>query len=166
MKKMFAFAFCIFAAGSTFGQAPAAQPKAAAPQKTTTAPKSATAPKTTQATKVKKDGPAIGGFILDGRKHPIEDVHAFIYAPDSSIIASGYTDATGHYETNAVLPGTYQVKIVYPTDKAILVSGVIIKKGITPINLTMNAPAADTTMAFANFVPPAPEKKKAPAAKH
>jgi hypothetical protein len=156
MKKMFAFAFCIFAAGSTFGQAPAAQPKAAAPQKTTTAPKSATAPKTTQATKVKKDGPAIGG----------EDVHAFIYAPDSSIIASGYTDATGHYETNAVLPGTYQVKIVYPTDKAILVSGVIIKKGITPINLTMNAPAADTTMAFANFVPPAPETKKAPAAKH
>src|SRR5471030_3127820 len=75
--------------------------------KKTTQTKTKTTTTTTHA-----HGSAIGGFIHDARRHPLTGVEAFIYMADSSIVASGYTDAMGYYETNGVLPGKYDLKIV------------------------------------------------------
>ncbi len=166
MKQLTALAICLFAAGTMSAQNNAAK------QKTTTAPKvpatqtsaatqkgTATKKGATSATKAKKiKGPGVEGFIRDGHKHPLDDVHAFIYGKDSSIAASGFTDATGHYETNAVLPGVYSVKYVYPEAKYILVTGVEIKKGLTLLDISMDPPASDTSVGFTTLMPP-PEKK-------
>lgn len=161
MKQLTALAFCLFAAGTLFAQNNAAQQKNAPPQKSATVTKGA-APQnaaTGRRGALRHDGPAVGGFILDKHRHPIADVQAFIYAKDSSIIASGFTDATGHYETNAVMPGSYVVKIVYPTSKVIMVSGVVIKKGISPLSISADPPAADTSLPYTNFAPIVEKKK-------
>ena len=107
-----------------------------------------------------KNTTAIGGYVRDAHKHPIPGIEAFIYKPDSTIAASGYTDATGYFETNAVMPGKYDLKIVYPSNKNALVSGVIIKKGVTMVSLYMDEPAADTLIAYTDLVPKAVENKK------
>lgn len=155
MKPLFAIIICLLASGTLSAQDKTAQNKTIHPGKGN----SGTASK-----KVKNDGPAVGGYILDAKRHPLPDVQAFIYAPDSSIIASGHTDATGHYETNAVPAGTYTVRIVYTNANKISISGVVIKKGIVPISISVNEPAADTVLPFSNFVPVV-EKKKSGASK-
>ena len=150
MKRLIAATFCLLAAGAVFAQTNTSAPKSATPQNGAAAARKGT---------LKKSGPAVGGFILDARKQPVAGVEAFIYAPDSSIIASGYTDATGHYETNAISGGKYTVKIVYPSYKAIVITGVVIKAGVTPLNITAAEPEADTTLPFTNFIPVAEKKK-------
>ena len=161
MKQLTALAICLFATGIIYAQNTAAPKKTAAQPKpaTTTGSASPTAAVAGKNGKLKNNGPAIGGIIMDGHRHPIADVHAFIYGKDSSIIASGYTDEKGHYETNAVLPGIYQVKMVYPSAKEIRISGVVIKKGITPISITAFEPSADTTLPFTYFVPVTEQSK-------
>jgi hypothetical protein len=101
------------------------------------------------------------GFIRDARNHPLADVQAFVYNPDSSIAASGYTDAKGFFETNAVAPGKYDLKIIYPSGKITMVTGVVIKHGMAMVNITMNEPSADTSIASADIMPKPAEKKKA-----
>ena len=105
-------------------------------------------------------GTAIGGSIRDARYHPLPGVETFIYQADSSIIASGYTDAKGYYETNGVLPGKYDLKIVYPSNKAVIVKGVPVKSGVTQLNLNLNPPDADTTLLYTDLVPKVEPKKK------
>ena len=153
MKQLTALAICLFATGTIFAQNNTAK------QKNTTAPKGASTHSGAKEKKIK--GPGVDGFIRDGHRHAIDDVHAFIYGKDSSIAGSGFTDATGHYETNAVLPGMYSVKFVYPEAKYIMVTGVEIKKGLTPLNISLDPPAGDTTIAYTTLMPPPPEKKTA-----
>jgi len=107
-----------------------------------------------------KNRTAIGGFILDNRRQPIPGVEAFVYRADSTIAASGYTDSMGHYETNAVLPGKYDMKIVYPSDVMASVTGVVVKKGITNISITMASPPQDTLILFYELQPKPVEKPK------
>jgi len=140
MKPVTALAICLFAAGTISAQQTTQK---------SSAPKS----------KSKKEENAVEGTIKDAHRHPIADVQAFIYAKDSSIIASGYTDATGHFETNAVMPGSYTVKVVYPDAKIIMVTGVVIKKGYTPLNISAEPPTADTTLPYTSFMP-LPDKTK------
>lgn len=108
---------------------------------------------------------ALTGVFTDAHNRPIEGVKAFIYQKDSSIIASGFSDASGHYETNSVLKGDYTIKLVYPSAKAMVVSGMPLKPGFNQLNIKSDAPAADTTMQASSFMPKPAEKKKA-ASKH
>lgn len=140
MKRIMATAVCICTLASAFAQ-------------TNTAHKG-----TTPAHKPVR--PLVSGTIRDARYRPIKGAEAFIYQKDSSIIASGYADSMGHYETNAVMPGTYNVKIVYPGAKAIMVTGVVIKAGPTELNLKTAVPDADTSIPYTTLMPQ-PEKKKA-----
>ncbi len=109
---------------------------------------------------------AIGGYFTDMRKHPIRGVQTFIYMSDSTIGASGFTDSTGYYETNNILPGTYDLKIVYPnTSASMRITGVpIIKETITEISFFKGAPpAGDTTFSYSAIEPKPiemPKKKK------
>jgi hypothetical protein len=77
---------------------------------------------------------------------------AFVYKADSTIIASGFTDADGHYETNAVPAGTYFVKLIYPTDKVTMIYGIEVKKS-TELNYAGAPPAEDTMVAYETLVP-------------
>ncbi len=108
----------------------------------------------------------VGGYVRTARYMPMEGIQAFIYLGDSAntIGASGYTDATGYYETNSVAPGKYNVKFVYPNNKSIMVSGVTLKRGITDISLKNDAPTADTGINYLYFAPKPAEKGKAKAA--
>lgn len=140
MKPLVAMAACLLASATAFAQQ-----------------KQAVTPATNQ--RAKK--PAVGGLFLNERKQPVVNVKIFVYAADSSILASGYTDAEGRYETNAALPGKYEVKVVFPNNKNMLVSGVPIKSGITPLSMKGALPASDTTLTYAELMPqPEPKKKK------
>ena len=147
MRQVIVFAVCLFISGTI-----------AAQNKTTTT-KTTKTQTTTKTTKT-VHGSAIGGTIRDGRFHPLTGVEAFIYQADSSIIASGYTDEKGNYETNGVLPGKYDLKIVYPSSRAIIVKGVPVKSGVTQLNLNLNPPDSDTTLLYTNLVPKAEKKEK------
>jgi len=109
---------------------------------------------------------AIGGYFTDMRKRPIRGVQTFIYMPDSTIGASGFTDSTGYYETNNILPGMYDLKIVYPNSSASLrITGVpIIKETITEVSFFKGMPpTADTTFPYSVIEPKPivmPTKKK------
>ena len=146
MRQVIVFTVCLFISGAISAQ-----------NKTTTTKttKTETVTKTTKTV----HGSAIGGFIHDARRHPIVGVEAFIYQADSSIVASGYTDAMGYYETNGVLPGKYDLKIVYPSSKAIIVKGVPIKSGVTQVSLNANPPDTDTTLLYTDLVPKVEKKK-------
>jgi hypothetical protein len=128
-------------------------------QTTTTTVKKTTTT-TTKTTRTAAHGSAVGGYIHDARMHPLAGVQAFIYANDSagSIIASGYTDAMGFYETNGVAPGRYNLKIVYPSTKAVVVKGVPVKGGVTQVILHANPPEADTTLLYTDMVPKVDKK--------
>jgi len=144
MKLITAFTLGLFAATASFAQQKAAD-------------------KTTEAKKADKC--IISGTIRNTRKMPVTGVEAFVYKADSSIVASGSTDATGHFETNSVMPGDYMVKIVFPNRFNMMVTGITIKKpGNTVIDFKGDAPASDTTIAYSVLVPqPAPKtpgKKK------
>jgi len=147
MKHILVLALGLIICGSSFAQ------KTATTQKTMT-------PAEKKAADLRKN--AVGGYIRDSRYRPIEGVEAFIYLGDSAntIIASGYTDATGYFETNSVPSGKYTIKIVYPNYKNILVPGVIMKKGITDITLKCDPPAADTSINYIFFQPKPVEKVK------
>jgi len=132
------------------------------------AQKTASTAKGTSVVKTKapiKKFPTVGGIIRDAHKHPIPGVKAFAYAPDSTISASGYSDSAGHYETNALAPGTYNLKLVYPSDKITRIAGVVVKRGITEININMDEPVEDTTLSWADFAPKVPAKKVKKSAK-
>jgi hypothetical protein len=146
MKKLITLTICLMAAGMAFAQ-----------QSTTTKKKLTPAEQYTAAHKT-----AVGGYIRDARNAPIADVRVFVYRADSSaeIISSGYTDATGYYETNFTYPGKYNLKVVYPEAKSVMVSGVIIKKGITNISLNANPPVADTALPYPNYLPKPVQTKK------
>ena len=99
------------------------------------------------------------GSIRDMRNKPIRGVEAFVYKPDSSIIASGYTDSTGHFETNSVPAGAYFVKLVYPSTKATTIYAITMKNTSMEINLKSNPPEVDTMFAYDLIMPkPAPAK--------
>ena len=108
----------------------------------------------------------VGGYFTDMRKRPIKGVQAFIYLPDSTIGASGFTDSTGYYETNNILPGSYDMKIVYPNTQASLrITGVpIIRETITEISFFKGEPpTADTSFSYSVIEPKPivmPKKKK------
>lgn len=108
------------------------------------------------------DKSVISGTIRDTRKQPVKGVEAFVYKTDSSIIASGITDMTGHFETNGVVPGDYFVKLVYPSVKNVMfITGISIKKpGNTEINYKGDAPVADTAVAYAELMPAAVKDTK------
>ncbi len=145
MKKISAVIIALLVAGVSLSQK-------AATQKTVAT--------TAQKTAVNAHKSAVGGLITDARRRPIIGAEAFIYQADSTIIASGYTDSMGNYETNSVLPGKYDVKIVYPSAKAILVKAVVIKSGVTQISFKADPPAADTTYLYTDLVPKAAPAKK------
>lgn len=124
-----------------------AQPAAKVPAKTSKG-----------ANKVYKN--AVGGVILDVRKQPQVKLQAFLYRNDT-LIGSGYTSADGAFETSTVPPGTYALRIVYPTTgKRITITGVPIKlRTITPVNLQVNQPVEDSTISY-NDIAPKTEVKK------
>jgi len=151
MKQFITFVICILTVGVTFAQ-----------KKKETHPNISIIPQ--KAGVYHKN--AIGGYLTDTRKRPIRGVQAFIYMPDSTIGASGFTDSTGYYETNNILPGTYDLKIVYPSTGASLrITGVpVIKETITEISFFKGEiPASDTTFSYSVIEPKPieqPKKKK------
>lgn len=105
------------------------------------------------------DKTTIYGNLRDARNKPVKGVKAFVYKPDSTITASGITDMNGNYETNGLMPGTYFVKFVYPTDKVALIYNIEVKKSVQ-INYKANPPAEDTMISLETIMPKA--EKKAP----
>ena len=104
---------------------------------------------------------AIGGYFTDIRKRPIKGVQAFVYMPDSTIGASGYTDAEGYYETNSILPGRYNLKIVYPNNAAALtIMGVpVVASTITEVSFYRGVPpSADSSFPYEVIAPKPIEK--------
>lgn len=107
--------------------------------------------------KVRKN--AVGGIITDLRNNPLPKVQIYIYKGDSATNASGYTDARGNFETNNVMPGVYDLRVVYPSSTRIVISGVPVKMHkVTYFKLAANAPTADSTVAFTDLVPAAIKK--------
>jgi len=99
----------------------------------------------------------ISGYIKNMHNYPMGDVKVFIYAGDT-ILGSGYTDGMGRFETNAVVSGTYVLKLVYPSMKAASITDLPIKAGKDlELYINIDAPAADTTLAYSVIAPP--EKK-------
>ncbi len=141
MKRFIVLTTCLFAFGSSFAQKKGG---------------------VSNEQKLIASGRSIAaGFITDDRNKPITGVQAFIYQVDSSIIASGYTGEDGFFETNGVLPGKYNVKLVYPSSKSTMISDVTMKRGTTVLNIKGSAPAADTTVSYAEIAPkPVPKKSK------
>ena len=103
---------------------------------------------------------AVAGIITDMHNFPLKGVKAFVYQADSSIIASGFTDADGYFETNSILPGTYYIRIMYPSQTITLIMNVTMKPGITPVNIKAEPPAADNTISYSDIAPKPSEKKK------
>lgn len=151
MKKVLLFAASLLMAGAL-----SAQTSTTTVKKTTTT----TIKSSNTTTRSAAHGSAIGGYIYDARMHPLAGVQAFIYTPDSSasIIASAYTDAMGFYETNGIAPGRYNLKIVYPSTKTVMVKGVPVKGGMTQVSLHTNPPEADTTLLYTDIVPKTEKK--------
>ncbi len=144
MKQIIALTICLFISGASFAQKKA---------------KTDNSPAAAQRKLVASGRCAIKGYFHDTHKHPIIGVKAFIYQKDSSILASGYTDSTGHYETNSVLPGVYVVKMVYPTDKTLTITGVTLKKGYTDLSIKADPPTTDSTQPYTDFVPKTEKSK-------
>ena len=137
MKPIIAVAACLLIAGAAHAQN-TAKPAGSA--------------------KVRKN--AIAGNISDGRHRPMPKVKAFIYYNDSATNSSGYTDAMGNFETNNVMPGTYNLRLVYPAGKRLIVNGVPVKKlTVTHIDIATNEPTNDSAVAYTDIAPkPAPKK--------
>lgn len=117
------------------------------------------APAKKASTKNKLDKTIVYGTLTDAKHKPVKGMKAFVYKADSTIVASGYTDATGYYETNQVPAGTYFVKFIYPTDKVTMVYNIEIKKAVE-LNYSANAPVEDTMIAFDALYPKKPGAKK------
>jgi hypothetical protein len=157
MKKIIAIAIGSFLAGNVLAQQnlkpaptmPGAAAKAAKPA----------AARPAAAAKVRKT--AIGGTILTARREAVAKIQAYIYSNDT-IKASGFSDASGNYETSSVLPGVYTLRLVYPrSGRRITVSGVPVKAlKVTTVNYTGIEPFADSTFTYNELMPAAPAAKK------
>lgn len=140
MKLIATLSVCLFVFSAAFGQ---------------------TASATRQAPVHKPGDPdktTIYGNLRDARNKPVKGVKAFVYKPDSTIIASGLTDMMGNYETNGLQPGLYFVKFIYPSDKVALVYNIEVKKSVQ-INYKANPPAEDTMIALETIMPKVDPKK-------
>ena len=146
MKKIIVLTLCFIASGMAFAQ------QSATPQKGANAAQ--------KRSSVHNNG--ISGHLTDARNVPILGARAFVYGTDSSgaIVSSGYTDSMGYYESGYTSPGKYNLKLVYPTEKTVMVNSVIVKKGMIDISLRMNSPEADTTLPYTMFLPKPVEKKR------
>ena len=146
MKKIIVLATSLLIASISFGQKAVTGASSALDQKKLVASKRC----------------AIAGVIRDNHNFPLKSVRTFIYQADSTIIASGFTNAEGRYETNSLPPGTYTVKIMYPSQVANVITDVILKPGITPINIKGEIPTADLSTPYADVAskPAQVEKKK------
>ena len=99
----------------------------------------------------------VWGTIIDAQGEPLADVEAMVYHQDT-IVASGFTDANGHFTTSACNAGKYKVRVVYPnSNKYIEVNGVEVKTGKAMFDLKANPPMADSTISYAEMQP---KKKK------
>ena len=136
MKQFLGFALCLFISGSMLAQ------------------------KGASFAKKNPNKSAIAGIILNMRKQPVSGVKAFVYKKDS-IAASGFTDSAGYFETNFVVPGIYDLKLVYPSEKMVVITAVPVKaRTITMTNLKMADPAADSTVSYATIAPQKPQPVK------
>jgi len=138
MKQFAAVTLCLLISGTAFAQ--------------------------TNATGVKRNPnkSGIAGTIKNMHKKPIAGIRAFVYKKDS-IAASGFTDSTGYFETGFVIPGTYDLKLVYPSDKLFVIQAVPVKaRTITMTDLRTEPPAADTAISYSviapKLPPPAPKE--------
>ena len=145
MKQTITLATCILLSGMSFAQSSS---------------KAKNDPATIQRNLVATGKCELTGRFTDARNHPLKGVEVFIYEKDSSISASGFSDSTGRYETNAVLPGLHNVKLAYPGAKMAFIPNVPMKKGFNPLSLKADAPAADTTLDVATVMPDAVKKTK------
>jgi hypothetical protein len=163
MRKYIAFAVCILTFNTVFAQFPEVPPPV---HVTVIMEKGKPAGAINYIPQKPKNGfkkNAIGGTFTDMRKQPIKGVRAFIYLPDSSIGASGFTDAKGYYETNSIAPGTYDLRIVYPNSKKTtkIMSIPVLQGYITDISFRKTeAPAEDTVIEFRDIAPKIEDKKK------
>ncbi len=145
MRIVIALSICLLVCNASFSQTAGAAKKTANKQKTTLNGKS-----------------VVSGHIKNMRNKPVKGIEAFIYKPDSSIIASGITDSAGFFETNGVVPGPYFVKLVYPSRKVVYVTDLKIA-GDALLNLKADEPEADTAYAYEVLMPkvdPKKDKKK------
>ncbi|MCW3122171.1 MAG: hypothetical protein JWQ38_1663 [Flavipsychrobacter sp.] len=149
MKQTLALTACLFLSAASFAQNTKEDPA------------------TTQRNLIASGRCELTGNITDARNHPISGVQVFIYGKDSAIAASGFSDAVGRYETNPLVPGVYDVKLVYPVAKGVIrttIAGVTMKKGFNALNMKANTPDADATIPATDVMPkPAvkePAKKK------
>lgn len=138
MKIIATLSVCLFVSGAVLAQ---------------------TAPAAKKAAMRNPDKTVIYGTLKDARNRPIKGIKAFVYKPDSSIVASGSTDASGNFETNGVMPGNYFVKLVYPTDKTVLIYGLELKRSMQ-LNYSANPPSEDTLIAIETIIPRIAGKKK------
>ena len=162
MKKIIAIAIVSFLSGNVLAQqnlkpAPTMPGAAAKAAKPAAAKPAAARP--AAAAKVRKT--AIGGTILTARREAVAKIQAYIYSNDT-IKASGFSDASGNYETSSVLPGVYTLRLVYPrSGRRITVSGVPVKAlKVTTVNYTGIEPVADSTFTYNELMPAAPAAKK------
>ena len=140
MKQIVIVAACILLYGTSFAQ-----------KKTHhAAPKASTSSYFGKAESLKN---GVWGTIRDAQGEPMPDVEVMVYKIDT-IISSGFSNAEGHYTTNACAAGKFIARIVYPnTNKYVIVSGVEIKKGKVTIDLKANPPMADSSVTFADLQP-------------
>ena len=152
MKQLTAFGICLLIAGSSYAQAPKKSAKQVIPPITVLPQRNKAFHKN-----------AIGGYVTDMRRRPVKGVKAYVYGADSTILASGFTDSAGYYETNSVPTGLYDLKMTYPTSKfSKIISGVpVLATKITNISfIKSDAPEADTTIAYTEIAPKPIEKPK------
>ena len=99
----------------------------------------------------------IGGTIQNEYREPVAKIQAYIYKGDD-IMASGFSDSRGYYETNNVLPGTYTLRLVYPkSGRRITVTDVPVKlRKVTVVTYRGIEPVGDSTFAYGELMPPAP----------
>lgn len=152
MKQLTSIAICLLIAASSYAQAPKKTTKQVLPPITTLPQRNKAFHKS-----------AIGGYFTDMRKRPIKGVKAYVYGADSSIVASGFTDSSGYYETNSMTPGVYNLKINYPGSKFTkMISGIpVMATKITNISfIKENGPEADTLIDYKDIAPKPIEKAK------
>lgn len=156
MKRIAALACFAFAAHTTIAQNLKPAPAMAGAPAATAGP--AAAPARTAPAKVRKTG--IAGIVTNRFGEPASKVQAYVYNGDN-IMASGYADANGRYETNNVLPGTYTLRLVYPkSGRRINIPGVPVKmRQLTVVNYRGMEPVGDSTIAYTDLMPQAPKAK-------
>lgn len=156
MKRIASIALFAFAAYTSEAQnlKPAPTMSGATASAASSAPAARTAP-----VKVRKT--CIGGTVLNEYREPVAKIQAYIYKGDD-IMASGFSDSRGYYETNNVLPGVYTLRLVYPkSGRRITIPDVPVKmRQVTMVNYRGIEPVGDSTIAYAELMPPPPPKAR------